>query len=417
MARYKWLVPPVIVYLLLFFWRYCLLRPQKLSLGTQVEIIFVLDNEPEVSGNSQCFKTAGFRILTRRYPEYHYGEKLKIVGKIEEYQTIPFPNIIRLNERETSVFLEEIFDLRKRIEIVLKTYLPEPQASLLIGILLGIKNFSNNFSDDLKRSGLIHIVVVSGSNVTIVASFFLYLSGLIKRKTALIFCLLAIIVYTLMVGAQPPIIRAALMGGLSYLAQVFGRQSYQVLTLILVAAIMLLYNPFYLFDISFQLSFLATGGIILFAPLFLKFLKSGKKGLAVAFATTVSAQLFVTPLIISKFGQFPLFCLITNILVYPIIEPLMILGFPYALLGMIAPTVAQVVSFFLWLPLTYFVWVIFFFGNLNFSLIKLPKLPFVFFGPYYLFLLYLWYRWQRWRFTKDSTIVEKFVKKERGTNG
>lgn len=394
-------------YFLLFLWRYSLLKPRSFPPDTKVEIVSVLASEPEVSGKSQYFKVAGFKIRTRRYPEYHYGDKLKITGTIGRYRTISFPSIIRLKNQPSNQVLKAILSFRKRMEAAVKSYLPEPQASLLIGMLLGIKDLSYELSNSLKRSGLIHIVVASGSNVTLVASFFLYLSGFIKRKNALILSLLAIIFYTLMVGAQPPIIRAALMGGLSYLAKIFGRQSYQVLTLILVAGAMLLCDPFYLFDLSFQLSFLATAGIILFAPILLKFLRDWQRGLAVAFATTVSAQLFVTPLIVSAFGQFSLFSLITNCLVYPMIGPIMILGFPLAVFAVVAPIVARALSFILWPLLTYFVWVTRFFGNLNFSLLGLPKLPFPIFLPYYLFWVHLWFRFQNSPSTPNARMPDR----------
>lgn len=385
----------VMVYLLFFFWRFFALRPQTFFPGTKLEIVSVLNSEPDVSGRTQRFEVAGLKIKTRRYPEYHYGDKLKILGVVKQYQTISFPIITKLEKTQSSLFTTRLFHFRLKLEEIINSNFPLPHSSLLIGMLLGIKNLPYEFSSDLKRSGLIHIVVASGSNVTIVASFFLYLSGMVGRRKALILSLLAIIFYTLMVGAEPPIVRAALMGGLSYFAKIFGRQSYQVLTLILVGGLMLLYNPFYLFDLSFQLSFLATAGIILFAPLFLKFLRGTRRDLASAIATTVSAQLFVTPLIVSKFGQFSLFSLITNILVYPLVEPIMILGFPYAVLGLINLRISQILSYFLWLPLTYFIKVAHFFGNPDFSLLKIPRIPFLLFLPYYLFLLYLWIRFQR----------------------
>ena len=395
MFRSKILILAVGLYLLLFSWRYSFLKPQTFAPGTQVEIVSVLDNEPETTGNTQKFDFNGFKIKTRHYPEYHYGDKLKIVGSVGHNHSISFPVITRLEEKQTNNLEAKLFQFRRKLEEVINRNLPQPQSSLLIGMLLGIKNLPYEFSSDLKRSGLIHIVVASGSNVTIVASFFLYLSGFVQRRNAIFLSLVAIALYTLMVGLEPPIIRAALMGGLSYLAKIFGRQAYQVLTLILVASLMLLYNPLYIFDLSFQLSFLATAGIILFAPLFLKYLKGTKRGLACVIATTVSAQLFVTPLIVSKFGQFPLFSLITNLLIYPVVEPVMLLGFPFAILGVIVPTASQVLSFLLWLPLTYFIQVARFFSNLNCSLINFPKLPFAIFLPYYLFLIHIWFRLQR----------------------
>ena len=379
----------VLIYIFLFFGRLFSLKKTNYPPGTFVEIVSTLDNEPEILGQTQRFSLAGFKIKTRRFPEYHYGDVLKIRGKVGPYHTISFPIIIKLNKAGESGLFSLLFHFRQRWEDLINQNLPFPQSSLLVGMLLGIKNLPYSLSSDLKRSGLIHLVVASGSNVSLVAAYPLYLSPILGRKTALILSLLAIFLYTLLIGFQPPIIRASIMGGLSYLAALFGRQSLSLLTLTLSAALMLLFNPFYLCDLSFQLSFLATLGIILFAPIFLSFLKKLNRGVSTAIATTISAQLFVLPLIVSKFGQFPLFSLLTNILVYPIVDPVMILGFPFVFLGVLSQFFSKIFSFFLYFPLTYFFLIAHYFGNPLFTL-RIPKIPFPFFLPYYLFLLLLW---------------------------
>lgn len=379
----------ILVYLLFFFWRFSSLRRTSSPAGIYVEIVGQLKEEPEISGTIQRFSLGGFRIKTRRLPSYHYGDNLKIVGKVGKYQTIAFPIIIKLNNSESSGFLALLLRFRRKMEEVINQNLPFPQSSLLIGMLLGIKNLPPALSADLKRSGLIHLVVASGSNITLVSAYPLYLSPLIGRKKALFLSLLSILLYALMVGFSPPVVRAGLMGGFSYLANFFGREALSLLTLFLSAGLMLLYNPFYLFDLSFQLSFLATAGIVLFSSVFLRIFNRFWQGLTSVLITTFSAQLFVLPLIINKFGQFSPFSLLTNLLVYPIVEPVMILGFPLAFFGVFFHLIARVFSFFLYFPLTYFLLVAHFFARPLF-VCSIPKIPFHFFLPYYLFLIIFW---------------------------
>lgn len=258
---------------------------------------------------------------------------------------------------QTEIFKEQRSFLTQSV----KQFLPSPQAELLSGIVLGVKqDLPYELKFALRDTSTLHIVVASGQNLTILAGFIMHLSGLIKRKTAIILTLLVIIGYTLLSGAQIPILRAAVMFFLASLAQNFGRQNDGLRVLIMVAGLFLLINPRWILDLSFQLSFLASFGVIVVAPILEKVMHFLPNVIKENLAVTLGAQLMVTPVIASNFHQFSLVSLFANTLVLWIIPYIMGLGFIFLFFG-------QILSLPLNIMLTYFIYVVQFFASLPFA--------------------------------------------------
>ncbi len=241
--------------------------------------------------------------------------------------------------------------------------LPEPQASLLSGILWGEqKQMDKNLYGALKRTGTLHVIALSGMNITILISLIGKITLFLGRKQSILLSLTLIVIFIVFVGASPSVVRAGIMGSLSLLAVYFGRKSWAMLSLILAAGIMLIINSAWIFDIGFQLSFLATLGIIVLAskPLRKKkglageFLEEGKENLR----TTLAAQVFTLPVIIYNFKQLSLIAPLTNVLVLWIIQPIMVLGFVLSLTTILFLPLAYPLSWIIWVPLTYFIKVI-----------------------------------------------------------
>lgn len=245
--------------------------------------------------------------------------------------------------------------------------LPSPQAELLSGILLGrSQTLPSRLKLALRDTSTLHIVVASGQNLSLVAGFFLSLAGLIKRKNAIILSLLAVLFYTLLTGMQIPIIRAALMFILASTAQFFGRARDGAWVLILTAAFMLLINPKWIADISFQLSFLATAGVVVVAPILLKFLKNIPL-VSQDLAVSLGAQLMVTPIIVQNFHQFSVVGLITNLLVLWTIPIMMILGSIMLVGSLVSGLIAWLSGSLTSIFLTYFIYIVQFFASLPFA--------------------------------------------------
>lgn len=275
--------------------------------------------------------------------------------------------LIRFQQGGWEPKIELFSQTRQIIDQKITELLPSPQAQLLSGILLGEKkDIPASLRLALRDTSTIHIVVVSGQNLSLLAGFILALSGLIKRKLAIILAFLAIVFYVVLTGAQVPVLRAALMVTFTFLAQIFGRESDSIWVLVLVAGLMLLINPLWILNLSFQLSFLATLGVVTVTPIFLKYLKSLPL-IGQDLAVTIGAQLLVMPVIVQNFHQVSLVGILANLLVLWTIPYIMITGTVMIIVASIWNFAGVVLSFIVSSLLTYFVYVVEFFSSLPFA--------------------------------------------------
>lgn len=275
---------------------------------------------------------------------------------------------------------------RQALDQKISQLLPSPQAELLSGILLGQnKNLPGQLRLALRDTSTLHIVVASGQNLSMVAGFFLSLAGVIKRRHAIIFSLFAVVAYTLLTGVQVPVLRAAIMFSLSSLAQIFGRQRDGWWVLTLTAGLMLLLNPKWITDLSFQLSFLATFGVVVVSPILMKYLDKIPV-IGQDLAITLSAQLMVTPVIAQSFHQISFVSLITNVLVLWTIPFIMIVGVLMLIAGSILSLGGQLIGVGVNAMLTYFIYVVKFFASLPFAWEYMGEQIWIVWLGYYLIL-------------------------------
>ena len=272
-------------------------------------------------------------------------------------------------ERQTSdPELEQVAStfttLRESLSNKVSYLLPEPQAALLSGMLLGVKtNLPSDFKNALRGTNTIHIVVVSGQNLTLVGGFILSLSTLIGRRKAIILSLIFITFYAFLTGLQVPVIRAALMVVFASIASFLGRERQGWWVLLVTLFLMLMFNPNWLLSISFQLSYGATLGIILF---YKPVMKTGKNSLYERIRRTtikdlrvsLAAQVFTTPIIFYYFKEISLIAPIANVLVSFLIGPLMIFGFCMSFLGAIHISLGWPCGIFSYGALTYMIVII-----------------------------------------------------------
>jgi len=260
---------------------------------------------------------------------------------------------------------------------IINSYLPEPHASLLNGILFGISlKTTRVFYEQLKMVGLLHIVVLSGINITLLASIIASLTGFLNKKLSIFITIVSIILFVLFVGPKAPIVRAGLMGILSLLAIVYGQQKNALYFLFLSAFIILMIKPEWIKTISFQLSFAATLGIIIFGnyqhipkTLF----QAIKYSIFKELMPSLSAQLFTVPIIFIYFKQISFIAPISNLLVAPLIAPLMIFGFATAILGKMHYLLGIIPSFVCYGILSYMIFIIEFLSKLPFVFINLNR--------------------------------------------
>ncbi|PIV09136.1 hypothetical protein COS31_02980 [Candidatus Roizmanbacteria bacterium CG02_land_8_20_14_3_00_36_15] len=236
---------------------------------------------------------------------------------------------------------------------IINSYLPEPHASLLNGIIFGVSlKTTKVFYNQLKIVGLLHLVVLSGTNITLLAAVISSISQFLGKQLSILLTILIIILFTIFVGPQAPIIRAAFMGILTLVAILAERKNYVLYGLFLSLIFVCLFWPQWLKTVSLWLSYGATLGIILFGQ------TSSKNELWREVKISLAAQVFTTPIIFFYFKQISLIALLSNLLIVELIAPLTILGFLTAVLGKINYFLGLIPSYICYGLLTYMVWVI-----------------------------------------------------------
>jgi len=371
--------------------------------GQRVKITSSLNQETILQGSKQIFKIKGISIKAPSLPEYHYGDRLVIVGTIKKRVINSFfnrfwlinPQITKIEADNkkgllTGKIMVGLFVFRRHLEQVFARTLAEPQSSLLMGIFLGIqRSLPVKFYQALKNTGTLHIIVASGMNISLTSGILLtFLSRFIKRKIALFVSLVSILSYCLIAGMSPPIVRAGLMAAILYLANFSGRETSGLWMLLLTVGIMLVIKPFLLFDVGFQLSFTATAGLILMVPFWQELLEKKAPFLPEQIrgdlSETISAQIFTLPILAITFGRFNPLSVLPNLAVLFLIPYLMILGLLIGFSGLIFLPLAQFFSLIAYFPLVYFIEVIKFFGRFSWFNLEIQGLSWFFALGYYL---------------------------------
>lgn len=227
---------------------------------------------------------------------------------------------------------------------IVNRYLPEPEASLANGIMFGIPLRDHAFIMQIKQVGLIHLVVLSGMNITILAALIEALCSKFSRRISSVITILIVLFFTIFVGLQAPIIRATLTYTLTLVSIITGRVKMPLYLLFIAAVLSLLYKPEWIASISFQLSYGATVGLLLFrSP------ASPGKGITSYISeelrTSLAAQVFTVPIICYYFRQISLIGPVANILVSWTVAPIMILTAALAIAGSMSPPIATMVSY------------------------------------------------------------------------
>src|SRR3989338_1205286 len=223
---------------------------------------------------------------------------------------------------------------------VLNSYFPEPHAALINGILVGQDlSKSLDFYEQTKRVGLLHLVVLSGVNISLLGAMIQIICRPLGNKGATLLTIVGIVTFVLFVGADPPVTRAAIMGGITLVGSLLGRKTYTLYVLATSVIMVAIFKTEWLTSVSFQLSAGATLGIILFGNATIKETRSRlhtlKNYLWVELKPSFAAQLFTVPIIFWNFKELSLIAPFSNLVVSFAIAPIMICGFVTAFLGFI----------------------------------------------------------------------------------
>lgn len=315
-------------------------------------------------------------FLTDEGTEFDY---VSYLGKDDILYLIPNAKLVSF-EHDTHFSLKRaLFNFRHSIEEKFFTYLPEREAGLLAGILLGTKTaIDENLYNSLVRTSTVHIVALSGYNVSIVAdTISKVLSTFLPRLAASLLGGLGIIMFVLMTGASSTAMRAGLMALIMILSRIMGRPTDAFRVMALAALILVLINPSYVIaDVSFQLSFMATLGLLVVSPTYVSWLeKRIHPVLAEAIGTTFAAETAVAPFIMYKMGLFSLISLPVNVAILPFIPMLMLGGFILVCVGFTLPFLGGVIAYPSYLIAAGIIETIMWSADFSFASVHVPVIP------------------------------------------
>jgi competence protein ComEC len=322
--------------------------------------------------------------------DHKYGDLLTFTGKLETPPVLPnfdyrqylarqgvssiayYPEVTVEATGQGNAAWAAVHHLRRDLSSALAGALPEPQASLAQGILLGERSaLPQDLKDDLNATSTSHIIALSGYNVTLLAGLVIgAFAWLIGRRRAAFLALAAIAGYTLLTGASPSLVRAAIMGALYLTATLLGRPNSGLVSLLVAAAVMAGLRPDVVRDVSFQLSFAATAGLIVLVPLMRGRIEEAservawlpeppRRGVASALyeiaIVTAAASIATLPLIALHFQRISLVALPTNLLVLPAFPYILLSSTFVAVAGLVSQPLAHLAGCFAWLGLSYMI--------------------------------------------------------------
>lgn len=304
-----------------------------------------------------------------------------------------------------------LLTLRDHFATNIRKFIPAPAVDLGLGYLLGMRSgLPSDLDDSLRVVGLTHIIVASGTHLSILIGFVRQIFGRLSRFASLFFSLLFIGSFFVMIGPTPSILRASLVSAFSLLAWFVGRKFQPLRIIILVAALTILINPFLPLSLGWLLSLAAFSGILLLNPILVRFFygTSSPGVLGSTFLATVSAGLFCNPITLFYFGSFSFLSFIANLLILPTISYTIALIFLTGFCSFIPP-LAQLIAIASTFLLNFHISVVRFLGAKTSFLLQIePGNPLVFlsFLPVVgIYLCSLWYnlRHENKVATQDST--------------
>ena len=265
---------------------------------------------------------------------------------------------VQVEPQEKRLFFRWSEQVRAMYRRQMQSVMPAADAAAIFAMLFGgYDGIRPELLEAFTATGIIHILSVSGSHITLLAAVLSWLGGLLHWKKGLTAVLVtaAILGYSVLAGGVPPVLRAAFMGILTFLAMVLEREKEAQRILSITGLLLLLYNPWLFFDVSFQLSFLATAGLLYLGPVLQERLIGLPELLRGSLAITLAAQLAALPFLAWYFHQVSLSALLANLLAVPILELMIVAGLAAGLICMVLPMAGRLVFLFdsLFLGLVY----------------------------------------------------------------
>ncbi len=381
-------------------------KPPKVTYTLQASSLIENGTEIPVTGKVIVTHTKG-------WPLFQYGDTVEATGILDvsdyfsTYSKYLSVSGIRTTLDKAVITKKEtapqrslfgwLYGVKSGFEGRINQMYGEPGASLLAGILLGSRaSIPDHIMDDFEVVGLTHILAISGFNITIILTTLSSLLFWLPIKKRFLPSVIAVILFTLLVGASASVVRACIMGVLGLIALQSERVQTSRLTVLWTLFLMLTWNPLSLwYDAGFQLSFLALLGVMEGPALFEKLVHRlpDTFGIRENLQLTLAAQFFASPWIVFLFGRLSLIAPLANLLIAPLIPLAMLLGFLSILISLISFPLGQLIAFSASLCLHTLVWLPSLLADIPFASIEMKGGSATVICAYYVGLLgVVWWR-------------------------
>lgn len=377
---------------------------KDISLSGTILDVVQKQNDVEVTVQTRVGReSTNVLLFAKNGEEYHYGDEISFTGKLAKpasfvtdqgkefdyvnylkkdgiFYLVTYPKIDIVSHGGGNTVKRILITLRDKLANVISATVPQPESSVLNALILGERaSFSDSLRQAFVNTGLIHVVTISGYHVSLVGRTLTDFLSFLPIVFAAGIGIFAIFLYVVMTGGAQTAIRAGIMATLTLVARTTGRAYDAGRALVLAGVVMVLVNPFILaFDVSFELSFIATVAVIFLAPKVERyFLWIKQRSLRDIVSITVAAYIFVLPFVLYKMGNWSLVALPANFAVLPFIPVTMGVGFVTGFVGLLLHNVAIIFGKIAYIFLHYELTVIGFFSHISFSSLSIPNFPLV----------------------------------------
>lgn len=394
-------------------------------IGKSVEFTGIVNDDPDIRLKSKHLniklkdKDVNILVYIGREEEVNYGDIVKVNGILEVPENFTTNSGKEFNYKRY-LSNKDIYFLIKNadIEIIstgngnkiknllyriknsfmrnINNIIPMPESDLANGLILGARGgFDEDTQQEFINTGTIHIIALSGYNVSIVADNVMKAFGLIFSTTiSIIFGVIVILFFIIMTGTSATAVRAGIMASIMLLGKMTDRKYLAGRALVVAGLLMIAINPRVILDMSFQLSFIATGGVLYVTPKVLNWFKflPLRYGIREMFATTIAATISVLPILLYLTGVLSLVSIPANILILLFIPIAMLFVFITGISGFILPILSIIFGYISYLILLYILSVIHLLGALSFSSITIQSFPLFLTIIIYIFLFWWVFR-------------------------
>ena len=318
---------------------------------------------------------------------FNYKEHLLGKGICANLYT--FSNSIEyLGNRKTNPLKIISYKIKEKVINKIEILYPDDVKGILAGIILGAKSEIPDFIiESFIKSGIYHILAVSGLHVGYIVAVLLFVVNRFQyRPIGLVLASIGILLYILIVGAKPSVIRAGIMSIITIIGLQLGKETDSLTNLSIAAFVILVINPLSLFTPGFQLSFGATTGIIVLFANIKETLSFLPKSVGDVAGVTISAQLGVLPFLLYYFGEVSIVCIFTNLIVLPLIGTVIILGIISIISSFIFVPIGIIIGTTNSILLKLIIHFSIFFSKLPFSTIKITSPSVIIIVLYYLII-------------------------------